>query len=212
VKENSTGDYVESNIQRDGDYDYYRFDAEFVISGPHGHTVSVQIANGFIGMLPSVVLSRVGSLQGLGPARPATPTETETESVSDTESESDTDASTTHAAVDPSDLPHREPDTGRRVVRSTPPVPSAPVSGRYDRAVPPAFLDKPRPPSRKAVRGPTTGGRAAGVPRFDVDPDGIVYASSRRSAFGPDGRLLPPEERRCVQVAAVLRQPRPACS
>jgi hypothetical protein len=73
VKKNSTGEYVESNIQRDGDYDYYRFDAEYVITGPHGHTVTVEIENGFIGMLPSVVLGRLGSMDGLAPHDPTPP-------------------------------------------------------------------------------------------------------------------------------------------
>jgi hypothetical protein len=59
VTTNATGDYVESNRQRDGDYDYYLFDADFVITGPHGHSVTVEAPNGFVGMLPVTVVQRL---------------------------------------------------------------------------------------------------------------------------------------------------------
>jgi hypothetical protein len=59
VKANSTGDYVESNRQRDGGYDYYLFDATWLITGEHGHTVNIPIPNGFTGMLPAAVVRRL---------------------------------------------------------------------------------------------------------------------------------------------------------
>jgi hypothetical protein len=59
VKANSTGDYVEYNRQRDGGYDYYLFDATWLITGAHGDTVNVPIPNGFTGMLPAAVVQRL---------------------------------------------------------------------------------------------------------------------------------------------------------
>jgi hypothetical protein len=59
VTKNSTGDYVESNRQRDGDFDYYMFDAEYHITGPNGHRVTVAAADGLVGMLPATVLARL---------------------------------------------------------------------------------------------------------------------------------------------------------
>ncbi|WP_345428659.1 hypothetical protein [Actinoallomurus vinaceus] len=59
VTKNSTGDYVESNRQRDGDFDYYVFDAEYHVTGPYGHRVSVAIADGLVGMLPATVVARL---------------------------------------------------------------------------------------------------------------------------------------------------------
>ncbi|MCW2863312.1 MAG: hypothetical protein JWP48_5020, partial [Actinoallomurus sp.] len=52
VKANSTGDYVEYNRQYDGPFDYYLFDATWIITGPRGHSVTIPISNGFVGMLP----------------------------------------------------------------------------------------------------------------------------------------------------------------
>ncbi|MEV0408531.1 hypothetical protein [Actinoallomurus sp. NPDC050550] len=59
VKQNSTGDYVESNRQRTGDFDYYVFEAEYHITGPHGHRVVVAIPDGLVGMLPATVVARL---------------------------------------------------------------------------------------------------------------------------------------------------------
>ncbi|MEV5755018.1 histidine-type phosphatase, partial [Actinoallomurus sp. NPDC052308] len=59
VQKNSTGDYVESNRQRDGDFDYYVFDAEYHITGPHRHHVVVTVPDGFFGMLPATVVRRL---------------------------------------------------------------------------------------------------------------------------------------------------------
>ncbi|MCO5991695.1 hypothetical protein NE235_36850, partial [Actinoallomurus spadix] len=62
---NSAGDYVESNRQRDDDYDYYVFDARFYVSGPRGHHVVLDVPDGFIGMLPVTVARRL--INDLGP-------------------------------------------------------------------------------------------------------------------------------------------------
>jgi hypothetical protein len=59
VTKNSRADYVESNRQRDGDFDYYVFDAEYHITGPHGHRVTVAAVNGLVGMLSTTVLDRL---------------------------------------------------------------------------------------------------------------------------------------------------------
>ncbi|GAB3976051.1 hypothetical protein GCM10029978_061800 [Actinoallomurus acanthiterrae] len=67
---NSAGDYVESNRQRDDDYDYYTFDARFHVSGPHGHYVVLDVPDGFIGMLPATVVRRLITDLGLDLERP----------------------------------------------------------------------------------------------------------------------------------------------
>ncbi|WP_345362546.1 hypothetical protein, partial [Actinoallomurus liliacearum] len=67
---NSAGDYVESNRQRDDDYDYYTFDARFHVSGPHGHHVVLDVPDGLIGMLPAAVVRRLITDLGLDLERP----------------------------------------------------------------------------------------------------------------------------------------------
>ncbi|HXA58598.1 MAG TPA: hypothetical protein VNW94_05495 [Streptosporangiaceae bacterium] len=59
VAKNTAADYVESNRQRDGDFDYYVFDAEYHITGPHQHSVVVPIENGLTVILPTTVLWRL---------------------------------------------------------------------------------------------------------------------------------------------------------
>ncbi|MCW2863418.1 MAG: hypothetical protein JWP48_5126, partial [Actinoallomurus sp.] len=191
VKKNSTGDYVESNIQRDGDYDYYRFDAEFVISGPHAHTVTVGIANGLIGMLPSVVLGRLGSLDGLGPAEPVT--------------------------VVPTDVPHHGPDADVPPVSPDDLVPDErQEAGAPALSEPDAGRPAPRLSEAQAVRparlaADTHDHWMAAVPVDDITPyrplpdAGLPAAGQERPATS-----AAPEPARRVTPPAYFDEPRSA--
>ncbi|MCO6005345.1 hypothetical protein NE236_10145 [Actinoallomurus purpureus] len=59
VTKSSAGDFVESNRQRDGDFDYYVFDAEYHVTGPYGHRLRVATVDGLAGMLPATVVARL---------------------------------------------------------------------------------------------------------------------------------------------------------
>ncbi|MFL6052138.1 MAG: hypothetical protein ACJ72W_04355, partial [Actinoallomurus sp.] len=160
-----------SNIQRDGDYDFYRFDAEFVITGPQGHTVSVQIANGFIGMLPSVVLNRIGSVDGLGPAGP-TPT------------------------VDrPYETPSVRPPSGvgaRAAGNGGLSTTAAPTPAPADRAAPMAFFDAPRSGSQEESERPPGAVPPATSPGVPVVGSGEHPVSPASDAQTGPAEVSPP--------------------
>ena len=59
VQKNSTAGYVESNRQRDDDYEYYRIDATYHITGPRGHRLTMAFEGGLLGMLPATVVRRL---------------------------------------------------------------------------------------------------------------------------------------------------------
>ncbi|WP_432838042.1 hypothetical protein [Dactylosporangium sp. CA-092794] len=48
----SAGDYVESNRQRSGEFDYYTFDVEYTVTGPE-LTMTATVAEGLKGVLPA---------------------------------------------------------------------------------------------------------------------------------------------------------------